>query len=234
MTNELLQIKFKQRINKLDSADYDNLFCWQIQEVFNKAQREWVRRQIEGINQKKEGRESSSDKESDLQQLLKTWKTTFTDKNLYFESCTFPDDYLIFSRISAYAQKDDCCPPRLLTIYPGKESNVDVYLKNTTKRPDFDWAETFYTLFGNTVRIYTDSKFEIVDPKVIYYREPINIQFLGCTDVETGNTSLANVECEFKDSIVELIIDDAVAILAYDLGDQANAQRNIQNEQHNT
>jgi hypothetical protein len=233
VTNELLQIKIKQRLNKLDSSDYDNVFCWQMQEAFNKAQREWVRRQIEGINQKREGRESSSQKIADLQNLLVTWKDTFVDKGLYFESCDFPTDYLIFARISAKA-KNNCCPPRRLTIYQAQESNVDILLKDKNKRPDFNWAETFSTLFGNKVRIYTDNKFDVIEPEVIYYRKPVNIKFLNCTDVETGLPSIVDVRCEFTDGITELIIDDTVSILAYDLEAYQNGQRSLQNEQNNT
>ena len=50
MNNTTLQLKVKERINKLDSLDYDNIACWKIVESFNKAQIEWARRQIRGIN----------------------------------------------------------------------------------------------------------------------------------------------------------------------------------------
>ena len=60
MTNALLQIKIKQRPNKLASLDYDNLQCWQIQEAFNKAQLEWTRRMMYGYNLRKEGTEQST------------------------------------------------------------------------------------------------------------------------------------------------------------------------------
>ena len=33
MTNSLLQIKIKQRLNKLASLDYDNIECWQVTET---------------------------------------------------------------------------------------------------------------------------------------------------------------------------------------------------------
>jgi len=234
MTNELLQLKVKQRINKLDSEDFDNLQCWQIQEAFNKAQREWVRRQVNAINQKRVGREDSSQTIADLQNLLVTWKTTYTDKKLYYESCDFPEDYIIFARISAQAKKDSCCPARRLTVYIAQESDVDILLKDPNKNPNFDWAETFATFFGNKVRIYTDEKFEIIDPKVIYYRTPTPVQFLGCTNTETGIQSLANVECEFRDTVIELIIEDAAAIIAKDLEMQQTATNLLQAEQHNT
>ena len=51
MTNATLQIKFKQRLNKIASNDYDNIECWQIIEAFNKAQISWCRRQLHGTNQ---------------------------------------------------------------------------------------------------------------------------------------------------------------------------------------
>lgn len=240
MNNILLQLKIKERLNKVDSDDDNNLFCWQIQEAFNKAQREWVRRQIDGINQKKEGRESSAQKIADLQQLLVNWTSTFVNKGLYYESCDFPTDYLVFSRISSYAvKKGSCCPPRKLVLYLAEESKVDIYLKDVYKRPSWEYGESFYTLFKNTIRIYTnkgnaDSFDKIKDTEVIYYREPRPIKFKNCIDSETGLQITTDVTCEFSDTITELIIDDAAAILSFDLENAPNGQRNQLNEQHNT
>ena len=57
MLNSTIQIKVKERLNKLDSLDYDNIECWQIVEAFNKVQIEWARRQLHGGNIYKEGDE---------------------------------------------------------------------------------------------------------------------------------------------------------------------------------
>ena len=70
MLNSTITIKIKQRLNKLDSQDYDNITCWQIVEAFNKAQVEWSRRQLHGINITKEGDEQSTRRKDDLQKLL--------------------------------------------------------------------------------------------------------------------------------------------------------------------
>jgi len=70
MLNSTLVIKLKQRLNKLDSQDYDNIECWQVVEAFNKAQVEWARRQLHGINVVKEGDEGSTRRKDDLQVLL--------------------------------------------------------------------------------------------------------------------------------------------------------------------
>jgi len=58
MNNATLQLKLKQRLNKLDSQDYDNIEPWQMIEAFNKAQLEWCRRNLHGNNPYKEGDEA--------------------------------------------------------------------------------------------------------------------------------------------------------------------------------
>jgi len=50
-----------------------------------------------------------------------------------------------------------------------------------------------------------------------YYRQPRYIQIEGCVDPYTGVASVTEVESEFKDDIIELIIDEAVSVLAGDI-----------------
>ena len=70
MLNSTLRLKIQQRLNKLASQDYDNIECWQIVEAFNKAQIEWVRRQVTGRNSAQAGAEQTVRKIDDLQNLL--------------------------------------------------------------------------------------------------------------------------------------------------------------------
>ena len=84
MLNSTITIKIKQRLNKLDSQDYDNLECWQIVESFNKAQVEWTRRQLHGINITKEGDEQSTRRKDDLQVLLRTHDLVIANKEIYY------------------------------------------------------------------------------------------------------------------------------------------------------
>jgi hypothetical protein len=72
-----------------------------------------------------------------------------------------------------------------------------------SKQPSFEWAETFATLIGNDVHIYTNNQFNIESAFLIYYRQPIKIQIQDCIDPYTGVVSLTNVQCEFKDDIIE-------------------------------
>jgi hypothetical protein len=215
MLNSVLTIKIKQRINKLDSNDYDNIECWQIVESFNKAQVEWARRQLHGINQVREGDEQSTRRKDDLQVLLITNPLGLTNKEYYFRG-TIPDDYLQWKRVDVFAQKE-CCDKRRMTVYLAEEGNLNQLLRDKAKQPNFEWAETFATLKGNGVNIYTNGEFDIQSAELIYYRQPRKIQILNCVDPYTGVASTAEIQCEFKDDIIELIIDEAVAILAGDI-----------------
>jgi len=226
MDNSTIQIKVKQRLNKLSSNDYDNIETWMISEAFNKAQVEWPRRQLHGGNPYKEGDEFSKRRIDDLQVLLREHSLTGIQTDTYFETDNFPeDDYMEFKRISADA-KDECCPdPRPLSVYLAEAANVNLILRDELKRPDFDWAETFCTFLDNRIRIYRDTSFDIVNPVLTYYKRPIYIEFAGITNPYTGTVSPIDVECEFKDDIIEVLLDDTAAIIAGDIENFNQMQR---------
>ena len=231
MLNSTIEIKIKQRINKLDSQDYDNIQCWQIVEAFNKAQVEWVRRQLHGLNILKEGDEASNRRKDDLQKLLVSQNLTLGKRDLYYEA-SLPTNYLQWKRVDAYANKE-CCDKRKMIVYLAEEDDLSLLLRDKAKEPSFEWAETFATLMNNGVKIYTNDKFDIPNASLTYYRQPVRVEFLNCSDPYTGAASTADIICEFKDDIVELIIDDAVAILAGDIESTNQYSRNSQSSERN-
>jgi len=233
MNNNVLQIKIKERLNKLASLDYDNLECWQIAEAFNKAQIEWVRRQLTGNNNYKNGDESSIRRIDDLQKLLVNVNLTgsIVEPN-YFQIDSLPSNYLEFKRISIQG-KTEKCSLRSFGVYLAEESDVDILLSDKLSKPSFEWGETFCTLLGNKIRIYTNNEFDVINPKLNYYRKPIDVKFLNCIDLNTNTTITADVECELKDDIVELICDEAAAILAGDIEAITQYQRNEKSAERN-
>lgn len=231
MNNKLIQIKLKQRLNKLDSQDYDNIECWQVCEAFNKAQIEWVRRQISGTNPRREGDDQTTRRIDDLQVILTTELLKGTNKDLYFETSSLPVDFLEFKRVSCLA-KTECCADKKMTIYLANESDTDILLSNNLSTPDFQWGESFCTLIGNKIRIYHNKKFTISTPSLTYYRMPRPIEIEGCTN-HLGNISNRDVVCEFKDDIIELLIDEAASIIAGDIENMTQQQRNLQNPERN-
>jgi hypothetical protein len=215
MLNSVITIKLKQRLNKLDSQDYDNITCWQIVESFNKAQVEWARRQLHGINMTKEGDEGSTRRKDDLQILLETFNLNIADKEYYY-TAPLPQEYLQWKRVDVTSRKG-CCDKRRMMVYLAEEGNLRELLRDKAKQPSFEWGETFATLKSGNVNIYTNEDFHIDESDLIYYRQPIKIQIEGCVDPYTNLASTVEVQCEFKDDIIELIIDEAASILAGDI-----------------
>jgi hypothetical protein len=231
MLNSIITIKIKQRINKLDSQDYDNIQCWQIVEAFNKAQVEWVRRQLHGFNNFKEGDEASTRRIDDLQVLLTRIPGEVQKKDLFYSS-NVPSDYLQYKRIDVSAKKE-CCDKRRMNTYLVEEGNVNMFLRDPAKKPSFEWAETFATMSGNKFNIYTNNEFSIENVFILYYRQPRKIEITNCANPYTGLISTEEVLCELKDDVIELIIDDAASILAGDIESMNQFSRTSQNTEKN-
>lgn len=232
MLNSTIIIKVKERLNKLDSEDYDNIECWQIVEAFNKAQVEWVRRQLHGINVTKEGDEESTRKIDDLQLLLTNDSVKITKKDVYYTGA-LPKDYLDWKRTDVFATSDCCPEKRRMVTYLVEEGNVNNLLKDVAKQPNFEWAETFCTISNNSLHVYHDNKFTVAEVNLLYYRQPTHIQVQGCVDPYTGVESPANILCEFKDDIVELLVDEASSIIAGDIESVNQFSRNSENAERN-
>lgn len=218
MNNTTLQLKIKQRLNKLDSQDYDNIECWQMVEAFNKGQVEWVRRQIQGLNITKTGDEQTTMRVDDLQRLLVEERLDMSSRDTFYESGLLPSNYMFYKRVNIHAHKD-CCETRkdMTVTYLAEEENIALLLGDALKKPSFEWGETFCTFVGNHLRIYTNNEFQVATAILMYYRFPAKVQFAGCVDPYTLQTSPVDVECEFKDDIAEILVDEAVQILAGDM-----------------
>lgn len=230
MDSKLIQLKIKLRLNKLDSEDYDNIECWIKREAVNKAQLEWTRRQIHGINESKEGDEESSVRVDDLQILLKNVKLPTNNKGIYFESDNIPEDYGWFKSIRVTGKKDGCTDV-ISDLHHIEEANVNTWLNDWSKQPSFDFRQTFYTLSGNKIKVYTNKDFEVSELILIYYRLPIEYDIEGCDWYDERLSS--DVGLEFKDDVCELIIDEASYILAGDLEHTSAFQTTYKRKEEN-
>jgi hypothetical protein len=223
MENLTILYKVKQRLNKLDSNDYDNIETVQILEAFNKASVDWPRRQLHGTNLSKTGDEQTKRRIDDLQVLLREIPLTLQEKDKYFGSTNWPDNYFEYKRVSFNA-KSDCCDRNDWVTYLVEEANIDIYLRDEYRKPNFEWGHTLITLVNNQVKIWTNNDFEIEDARLTYYKQPRRIEIQGVTNPYTGLLSATEVESEFKDDIVEVLIGETVKILAGDIENVAGVQ----------
>jgi len=235
VNNTTIQLKIKERLNKLDSNDYDNIEVWQFIEAFNKGQSAWCRRNLHGTNQTREGDEGSKRRIDDLQILLITDPSaTVIDKGVYVEvTGGIPAEYMEWKRIDVYAT-NSCCPDkRSMVTYLAEEGNVAQLLRDYNKKPNFAWAETFATLSNNNINVYTNNEFTIENVILTYYRQPVRIQIQGVVDPYTLVVSPISVECEFKDDLAELFCDEAAKIIAGDLENSSQMQINSSSIEQN-
>lgn len=217
MNNATIILKIKERLNKLDSQDYDNIEKGIILEGFNKGVVAWIRRNLHGLNITQTGDEQSKRRIDDLQVLLTPKKMTLSKKDGYYETEPLPDNYLEWKRISAKAKNDCCDESRSMVITLAEEANVDEVNRDFLKKPSFEWGETYCTVIGNNIHIHTNNEFEVSDAVLTYYKQPVHIQSIGVANIYTGVVSTAEVESEFKDDLIELFIDEAVKIIAGDI-----------------
>ena len=125
MSNKEIIVRIKEYLNKLDSADYDNIECWQIMSAFNKAQLDFVRKQLSGYNLRRQGDEASKINIDDLEILLTTIDIDIEKKDRYYESIdTLPEDYNQFKRVKANSLME-CCPKRPLKIHLEQVADVE-------------------------------------------------------------------------------------------------------------
>jgi hypothetical protein len=227
MNNDLLQLKIKQRLNKLASFDYDNIECWQIVEAFNKIQLEWVSREIDRAEQSKKSLER-------MQILLKQASLAGTNQRRLYESISLPPDYLSFKRVSFDGIKEGCKESRTFRTYLAEEANLDDLLDDPVRRPSFEWGETFMTMIGNRIHIHTNGDFLVKDPVLVYYRKPALVSIVGCVDPGTGEVSFNDQPCEFGDEIAEMLVSDTAAQLAADIESVNQVQINAASVQRNT
>jgi hypothetical protein len=222
MDNLTIVLKVEQRLNKLSSQDYDNIQRWQIVEAFNKGSVDWCRRQLHGTNLKKTGDEQTKRRIDDLQVLLREYDLTLKKEDCYFGSENWPANYFEFKRVR-FKANTDCCERNKFVVWLAEEENVDILLKDPLRKPSFSWGETFVTLANNTVKIWTNNDFDVNEATLHYYKQPRRIEMLGVANPYTGIASTVEVISEFKDDIVELLIEEAVKILA---GDHENIASN--------
>jgi hypothetical protein len=213
--------KISLRLNKLYSQDYNDLDTWKITEAVNKAVDHIVRRGLKGNNQRREGDEETSFTVDDYAILLKEVIKKPNKEDL-FDTIGIPDDYRYFKRLTPIVSKNKCKNIRIKSFFI-EEANIDNYLNDYNSRPSFDFEETFHTEFGKTFKVYHNKDFTIDSISLTYYRNPI---FL---DLEKDDK---NTIWEFKEDLCEIIVDEAVKIIAGDtenINSHQIAEKNVEN-----
>lgn len=214
MKSSIALLKIRERLNKRDSQYSKNIKKEAIQEAVNKARLELCRRLLRGNNIFQEQAEESETRVADLQILIsKPLPLTFSKKEGYVETEKIPKDYFKHIGLSVLAEKEGC--KEYINSDFREYVNSGDLLRDWTTEPSFDFDQSFHTIASDKIQQYHNDDFEIEKIELHYYRFPKYIKFPNTyqDDGSNGNDD----EWEFKEDFCELIIDEAVKIIAGDI-----------------
>lgn len=231
MTSLEVLVKVRNRLNKVDTQDDENLAVYSIIEAFNKAQLNVVNRLFNRNNNYKTGVESTKKRIDDLRVLINTnpINLNISKQDIYYVA-DLPKDYFHHIRIECLA-KNESCQEKRLKVYLGEESNLNTLLTNEHLNPNFDWAETIATITEDNLKVFTLNKFEIKKVFLTYLRFPVNIDAPGYIKEDGSNST--QIDPELPDDIIEMCIDETTRIMSGDMHNQLSNQISQQNLQMN-
>jgi hypothetical protein len=230
MTAEEVIIKVKQRVNKADTDDFDNLSLFSIVEAYNKAQLNVVNYITGQTNLLKQGAEASYRGVDRLSVLLNKTPLPLdvTKENDYWYSEPFPDNYFKYRASYSEGFTPKCSGKKIFHI-PVEEANIHLITKNENQNASFEWAEAPVTIAESQLKIFAEDKFDIKKAYLTFYRYPIQMDIAGYINKD-GNPS-TTVDPEFSDDVVEMCIDEAVRIIQGDIQNTFGIQVASQNLQ---
>jgi hypothetical protein len=129
---------------------------------------------------------------------------------------------MYFKRIDITAEH--CGKKRPMVCYLGQMSNVNNYLVNYQKKPDFVWGETFATMSNGNVQVYTNREFNISDLTFYYYRYPVDVAMASNYSLEYNAVVPNDIHPELPDDLVEVIISHTASLIGGDLKDDFGFQ----------
>lgn len=216
---------FKQKLNKIDSQKYRNLYVPEIDWKLNEAQDVFVKMIAEPRFAKQIGFESNQRTIEDIitivvdqnEQSNTCITTTIYDTGKYL--APLPDDYWFQIRSSAIASKGTCLNVKLNAK---QQQHDDLHETSPFDRSSFEWRVVNFEYNKDGIVLFTDGTFTISKYCLSYIRNPRMIQnaqdYQGGTYTTLAGTVLTGSQsCELPRKVHSEIVDIAVLITTGDL-----------------
>ena len=194
MTIEEAYLKLTNKVEKNIVNDGMSLDKARFVLLFNEAQNKFVEHILDG---------RIVDVIQYIQALLKSG-VRIKPNNTLNDSVEFglPKDFFYFVNVSAKGGGGKCKDVSF-HLWQAKHENVHELLHDEFNRPSLKYAETFYTIGNNSIRIFTDG-FTIDKVFLDYYRYPKQVDIAGY--IRADGTSSSSIDPEFDDKIVDRIL----------------------------
>jgi hypothetical protein len=227
---ESLIYKFDTKLNKLSTLQHQEIPLEHKLLAINEAIIKLIKVKIDPNNTLGLGFEAFKKRYEDLQVLVESphnhpLTPKFVDKLLgkWIVDLSEVKDYMFYVDSYALATQGDCID-RLIYIDHdlSKHADITLLLSNNQYKPSFEYQETFDTLAGDKLEIYSDNTFEFTKVFVGYLRYPKLIDYPGYTHLD-GSAS-EKVDCELPAFLEDEILNYAIQDVAMSIGDREDVE----------
>jgi hypothetical protein len=247
MTTTEFNHEFDILYNGIAKNDAPPIDLYEKSVYLTKAQLEIIKNYFDPKSNKKgQGFEQSSKRRTDLNELIRSYRTTLKlemNEGLVEESQFFriPDNtFLIIQERAKVSSDNKCIDETYLKVIPKTHDEFEVQINNPFKKPNdkIIWRLDFYSHSGGSKNIELISPYSIVEYKSRYIKYPSPIvltDLLSAFPNETLTIDGVSQEknCELNQSVHREILDRAVELALSDYKPelvQLKAQLNTRNE----
>lgn len=217
-----LLYKIDQRLNKLSSNAHQQVPLEDKILALNEAQIWLIKTKLDGYSApNKLGMDASKKRYEDIENLIidyskNTLSLTLGNKaiNQYDASISkLQPKYMFYADAYFLADKGPCKDHKIwINKDLLKHGDLQFFLNNDNYKPSFEYQESFTSISGGTVSVYSDGTFTPTKLYLMYVRYPEYIDKAGYVDFN-GKASV-NRNCELKDYLEDELLDKTVMNLA--------------------
>jgi len=213
-----LLYKIDQRLNKLSSNDHQEVQLEDKILALNEAQLKLIKQKFTGISApNRMGFGAFKKRYQDIEGLL----VDFNENSLSLEEVDssinqwstsleqLQPKFMFYADAYILADKGRC-KDHIVWINKDlvKHGDIQFLLNNEDFKPSFEYQETFNTITGGNLSVYTDGTFTPKVLKLLYVRYPDYIDKEGYVDFEGNNSVTRNCELslELEDELLDLTV----------------------------
>lgn len=215
ITVDSLLYKIDQKLNKLSSNVHQSIPLEDKILALNEAQISMIKTKINGqAIPNKLGMDAMKKRYEDIQNLV----VDFTENSLSLREVNrdlnqwdadlekLKPKYMMYADSYILADKGRC-KSHIIWINKDllKHGDVRFLLENDHYKPSFEYQETFNSMSGNKISVFTDGTFTPTKLFVMYVRYPNYIDKIGYVKFD-GSKSI-NTNCEFPDYLEDELVD---------------------------
>jgi len=217
-----LLYKIDQRLNKLSSNAHQDIALEDKILALNEAQIKLIKTKYSGISlPSRLGFDSFKKRYQDIENLIVDYKENFLTLELVDENLNqweselneLTPSFMLYADAFVLADKGRC-KDHIIWINKdlAKHGDIQFLLNSDHFKPSFEYQETFNTMTGNKISIYSDGTFTPKKLHILYIKYPDYIDKKGYVNFE-GEDSV-DKNCELKSYLEDELLDLTVQNLA--------------------